>query len=344
MEISEFRSSRRFTREQALAAFREIAEGEDEDLADAKAPRTILQYRSVKRHYCGWCDGQGLAPWPISPQQLLTFVKHLKARNLAPSTLALYVAALSTLSHYRGYKLDTTLIIEHMKAARRRAGPPRRVKPLLPAMLKDLAGRLDDSRLMDLRDKAILLLGFPLAGRSSEIVGLDLEKPGSTLTGTTGYVTLEPKAIVVTLLRSKTAQVTATEIEIQDREMPSLRPALTKWIERAGIMSGEPLFRATSGRHVARQRLASESILHVIRRRVGEYASATGKSKADALALAKLFGSHSLRRGYVTSASNARVPFAEIRKRSRHRSDAMVAAYVADAEGRRRSGLAKVGF
>ena len=71
---------------------------------------------------------------------------------------------------------------------------------------------------------------------------------------------------------------------------------------------------------------------------------ATGKPLKDAMALAKAFSSHSIRRGYCTSASNARVPFAQIRKRSRHRSDAMVAAYVADAEGRRSSVLAKVGF
>jgi hypothetical protein len=38
------------------------------------------------------------------------------------------------------------------------------------------------------------------------------------------------------------------------------------------------------------------------------------------------------------------VPLADIRKRSRHRSDAMVARYVGEAEGRRNTGLAKVGF
>jgi hypothetical protein len=187
-------------------------------------------------------------------------------------------------------------------------------------------------------------LGFALAGRSAEIVGLDLERPGSTLTGTTGYLTFEPNRLLVTMLSSKTAQVTPTEIEIADHEMPSLRPALTRWIEVAGISAGEPLFRATAGRHIARRRLASESILDIVRRRVGEYTAATGKPQKDAMALARAFSSHSIRRGYCTSASNARVPFAQIRKRSRHRSDAMVAAYVADAEGRRSSGLAKVGF
>jgi integrase len=344
MESNEFRSSRRFTRDKALAAFREIAGAEDEDLADAKAPRTMLQYRSVKRLYGRWCDGQGLAAWPISPQQLLAFIKHLKARNLSPATLAAYVAALTTISRYHGYKLDTTLIVEHLKAARRRAGPPKRARPLLARMLKDLVSRLDQDGLRDVRDKPLLMMGFAMAGRSAEIVGLDWERAGSTLTGATGYVTEEPDGFVITLLSSKTAQVTQTEIEIQDHEMPSLRPALARWIACAGVRPGEPLFRATIGRHVASRRLASESILDIVRRRVAAYTVATGKPRKDAVALAKAFSSHSIRRGYCTSASRARVPFDQIRKRSRHRSDAMVAAYVADAEGRRGSGLAKVGF
>jgi hypothetical protein len=75
------------------------------------------------------------------------FIKHLKARNLSPATLSAYVAALVTIARYQGYKLDTTPIVEHLKAARRRAGPPKRAKPLLAPMLKDLVQRLDDARL-----------------------------------------------------------------------------------------------------------------------------------------------------------------------------------------------------
>jgi integrase-like protein len=126
--------------------------------------------------------------------------------------------------------------------------------------------------------------------------------------------------------------------------MPSLRPALLHWLERAGVQPGEPLFTATVGRGVVRRRLAPETIAHIVRRRVEAYAIATGKRPTEASILAKEFSGHSVRRGLCTSLSRARVSFADIRKRSRHRSDAMVARYVADAEGRRSGALKKVGF
>ena len=343
MENNEVQSSRRYTRAKALAAFREIAPGEDEDLVDAKAPRTLIQYGSVKRVWSRYREEHGLPVLPAAAAELREFVRHLKARNLSPATLAAYVSALTTIHRYNGYQLDTTLVIEHLKAARRRHGPQKRAKPLLARALKDLVDRLG-TKLRDTRDKPLLMLAFAFAARSAEVVGLDLERAGSTLTGTTGVVTMEPDAIVVTLLTSKGSQTEATEIEIPDREMPSLRPALQAWIERAGIQPGTPLFPATVGNHVTRRRLATESILDIVRRRVAEYTAATGKAPEEAIALAKAFSSHSIRRGYCTSASRARVPLADIRKRSRHQSDAMVAKYVGDAEGRRNTGLAKVGF
>jgi integrase len=343
MENNEVESSRRYTREKALIAFRELAPDEDEDLVDAKAPRTLIQYGSVKRVWSRYREEQALPVLPATAIELRDFVRHLKARNLSPATLAAYVSALVTIHRYNGYQLDTTLVIEHLKAARRRYGPQRRAKPLLARVLKDLVDRLG-TKLRDIRDKPLLMLAFAFAARSAEVVGLDLERAGSTLTGTTGIVTMEPDAIIVTLLTSKASQDEATEIEIPDREMPSLRPALAAWIERAGIRPGLPLFPATIGNRVTRRRMANEAILDIVRRRVAEYTAATGKSPEEAMALARAFSSHSIRRGYCTSASRARVPLADIRKRSRHRSDAMVARYVGEAEGRRSSGLSKVGF
>jgi integrase len=344
MEDNEIKSSQRYTREKALVAFKEIAPDEDEDLVDAKAPRTLIQYGSVRRVWARWREAHNLPVMPATAAELRDFVRHLKARKLSPATLAAYVSGLTTIHRYNGHRLDTTLVIEHLKAARQSYGPQKRAKPLLARTLKDLVGRLE-TRLRDARDKPMLMLAFAFAGRSAEVVGLDLERAGSTLTGTTGVVTMgEPDAIVVTLLSSKASQTEEVEIEILDKEMPTLRPALEAWIERAGITPGMPLFPATVGNRVTHRRLASESIRDIVRRRVAEYAAATGKPPAEAMALAKAFSSHSIRRGYCTSASRARVPLADIRKRSRHRSDAMVARYVGEAEGRRNTGLAKIGF
>ena len=345
MEINEIIYSRRYTPEKAAEAFATYGPAGDPDgIAGSRAIRTEIQYGSAWGIYNKWCEGEGVAPMPADAQQLLAYFRHLRSRNLTPATAQSYLGAVAAVHRINGYAIDRTAVLEPMKAFIRKRGTQRRAKPLLARMLKDLVGRLDSDRVRDVRDAPLMMLAFAFAGRSAEIVGLDWERPGSSMTGTTGYVTAEDGGFLVTLLTSKNAQVTATEVFIADREMPSLRPTLMRWIELAGIQPGTPLFRATAGRHVTSRRLAPEAIAHIVRQRIEAYSVATGKRPKEARLLAKEFSGHSIRRGLCTSLSRARVSFADIRKRSRHRSDAMVARYIADAEGRRSGGLAKVGF
>jgi integrase len=346
MERNEIVHSRRYTPEKAAKEFATYGPaGDPDDIQGSRAIRTECQYGSAWRIYTRWCDAEGLTPMPADAQQLLRYLRHLRARNLTPATAEAYIGAVAAIHRINGFAIDRTAIVEPMKAFRRKQGTQRRAKPLLARMLKDLVGRLDnDTRVQTVRDKLILLLAFGMAGRSAEVVGLDWQRPGSLLTGTTGYVTAEDDGLAVTLLSSKAAQITSTEVFISDREMPSLRPALMRWIELAGVQPGMPLFPATIGRHITSRRLAPESVAHIVRKRVEAYSVATGKRPKEARLLAKEFSAHSIRRGLCTSLSRARVPFADIRRRSRHRSDAMVARYVADAEGRRSGGLGKVGF
>jgi integrase len=345
MERNEITYSRRYTPEKAAKEFATYGPaGDPDDIAGSRSVRTEIQYGSAWRVYTRWCDAEGLTPMPADAQQLLRYVRHLRARNLTPATAEAYIGAIAAIHRINGFAIDRTAIVEPMKAFRRKRGTQRRAKPLLAGMLKDLVARLGANGVRDVRDAPLMMLAFAFAGRSAEIVGLDWERPGSLLTGTTGYVTAEDDGFTVTLLSSKAAQITATEVFIADREMPSLRPAMARWIEKGGVQPGMPLFPATNGRHITSRRLAPESIAHIVRQRVEAYSVATGRQPKEALLLAREFSAHSIRRGLCTSLSRARVPFADIRKRSRHRSDAMVAKYISDAEGRRSGGLGKVGF
>jgi hypothetical protein len=66
-------------------------------------------------------------------------------------------------------------------------------------------------------------------------------------------------------------------------------------------------------------------------------------SETEARIMAATYSSHSARRGYCTSASDAGIPLGEIRARSRHRDDEVLGRYIASAQGWRRSGLDGVG-
>jgi hypothetical protein len=346
MEVSEITYSRRYTPEKAAKAFAKYGPaGDPDEIAGSRSVRTEIELGARWGIYTKWCDGEGLAPMPADGKQLLAYFRHLRDRKLAPASCAAYISAVSAVHRINGYAVDRSALVEPMKAYLRKNGTQRRAKPMLAKMLKDLTGRMDnDTSVRAVRDRPMLLLGFPLAGRSCEIVGLDLERPGSVLTGCTGSIAFEDDGVAVTWLKTKTRQTTETEVFISDREMPSLRPALMRWIALADIQPGEPLFRPTLGRRVVRGRLAPEAVRRIVRRRIEAYSMATGKPLKEALQLAKQYSGHSLRRGFCTSASRAKVSFSEIRRRSRHRSDAMVALYVGEAEGRQTRAFTKIGF
>ena len=259
MEVSEISYSRRYTPEKAAKAFAKYGPaGDPDEIAGSRSVRTEIELGSRWGIYTKWCDREGLTPMPADGKQLLAYFRHLRDRKLTPATCEAYLSAVSAVHKINGHAVDRSALAEPMRAYLRKNGTQRRAKPLLAKMLRDMTGRMDnDTSVRAVRNRAMLLLGFPLAGRSIEIVGLDLERPGSLLTGCTGSIAFEDDGVTVTWLRTKTTQLTETEVFVSDREMPSLRPALMRWIELAGVRPGEPLFRATAGRHISRQRLAS---------------------------------------------------------------------------------------
>jgi hypothetical protein len=128
--------------------------------------------------------------------------------------------------------------------------------------------------------------------------------------------------------------------------MPSLKLWLDRWITHAGIRPGQPIFREIhrSGR-AQPSRLSGDAVSKIVKARMIEHMRASGRSDADARVLARDYKGHSLRRGYCSTASEAKLSLGEIRVRSRHASDAMLARYIRDAESWRSSGLGEgVGF
>ncbi len=341
-----FASSRKVTREAALAAFREIAPNADEDLLDAKALRTYPQYRYVwTGSYRPWCDEMGLAPMPCSAEQLLAYVKHLKAAGKAAATIDNYIASVATVLRLNGYALDRLLVIEHMKAYRKKAGPQRRARALVGKELQVLVAKLDPESGRDCRDASLFVLGFAFAGRGSELVGLDWLRAGGKAYGGTGVLSVEHRGYLVQLLTSKRKDTTV-EIAIPFSEMPSLKVWLDRWIKHAKIKPGEPIFRVI-GRwgNVQPARLAPDSVRKILKARMLEHARTTGLSDKEARLLAQQYSAHSMRRGYCSSASEAGLSLGEIRRRSRHATDEVLGRYIRDAEGWRSSGLGEgVGF
>jgi integrase len=202
----------------------------------------------------------------------------------------------------------TEIVRATMRGIRRTLGVAQReAKPVLREDLFAMLERMG-SRPKDIRDKALLLLGFAGAFRRSELVGLDVADIEHVRQG-----------IVIALRRSKTDQTgVGRKIGVpfgRTRWCPVKH--LTDWLGHAGIESG-PIFRVINRRGlVAYQRLSGEAVSIIVKER----AKAAGFDP-------DLYSGHSLRAGLATSAVVAGVSTLSIRRTTGHASDAMLARYV----------------
>jgi integrase len=185
-----------------------------------------------------------------------------------------------------------------------------RQKQVAPILVEDLKAMVTPlgADLRDLRDRALLLVGFAGAFRRSELVAInctDLE--------------WMDEGLLVTLPRSKTDQEGKGRLVAIPRGSPDFCPlmALVAWLRSAGIKEGT-LFRAIDcHENVYGDGLSPDSVARVIKKR----AAAVGFDPTR-------FSGHSLRAGLVTSAAAAGVPDWAIRRLTGHRSAAMLYRYV----------------
>jgi integrase len=233
---------------------------------------------------------------------------------LSIATLVRRLASLSKAHDARGLPNPTRspLVRATMRGIKRTySSAQRQAKPLCRDDLLRVLDATGDSP-KDIRDRALLLVGFAGALRRSELVGLnveDLEQAG--------------EGLILHLRRSKTDQ----EAEGQKIGVPRGRgrwcpvAALYQWLQVSGISTG-PAFRPLdrAGR-VGEARLSGDAVALIVRERV----EAAGLNPSG-------YSGHSLRAGLATSAAQAGVPTWKIRSQTRHASDAMLARYVRDGQ------------
>jgi len=269
---------------------------------------TRRAYLSDLEHFEAW-DGS----IPTTAERLAAYLAE-HAGQLSVATLIRRLSAIAHAHEARGFPSPARaeLVKATMRGIKRRWGcASDQAKPLLR---DDLFQMLDGiaSGVKDVRDRALLLLGFATACRRSEIIGLDISDVEHVRPG-----------IIINLRRSKTDQ------EGQGRKIgvPHGRTkfcpvsALEHWLEISGIQSGA-IFRPVD-RHgrVASSRLSGDAVSTIVKERV----EAAGYDPAG-------FSGHSLRAGFATSASQAGVSSLKIRQQTGHSSDAMLQKYVRDGE------------
>jgi len=273
-------------------------------IAAAHADNTRRAYQSDLEHFLAW--GGTI---PSSDKSVARYLAD-HADWLAVGTLRRRLSAIAHAHYAEGVEnpCDSALVRLVLRGiARQRGTAVHQVRPLLAEQLLQIVSSLGTSP-RDLRDKALLLLGFACALRRSELVALNIEDLAALDAG-----------LLVTLRRNKTDQTGRgrTVAVPFDDNTRCIAIAVQDWLNKVGEREG-PLFRfIRKGGIVTSNRLSGWAVAEIIKRNV----QAIGLNPAA-------FSGHSLRAGFVTSAAEAGADLASIREQTGHCSDHALATYV----------------
>ena len=290
------------------------------------APNTRRAYRSALADFRDWCDGQRFSPLPAAPETVAAYLADLADQGRAPSTIGQRAAAIRWAHESAGHESPTTHkgVKATLAGIRREKGaaPKSQKTPATAERVLAMVAHADASTLKGKRDRALLLLGFAMAARRSELVALDLSDLELTQLG-----------LLVTIRRSKGDQeAQGAQLAIPFGRSGETCPvkALSTWLE-AGEISEGALFRAVTRHGRIGERLSAGAVAHLVK----GYAKRAGFDPKE-------FAGHSLRSGFATSAAERGAALADLMRHTRHKSPAVALGYIRRAsafDGHPGSGL-----
>ena len=252
-------------------------------LAAEKSDNTRRAYAADWAAFQAWAEAQQLAVLPAEPMTVARYLAQLADSGLKASTITRVVSAIRYAHRAAGREPPTGAegVKAVMRGIRRTKGTrPNRKAPATADALELMLATMPD-RLVGLRDRALLLIGFAAARRRSELVALNVDDVERVKGGA-----------LLHIRRSKTDQEgRGTIVPVPNGKRFKPIAALDTWLEAAGITDGA-LFREID-RHgrVGHAALSDRSVARIVKRA----ARAAGLDD-------RLFSGHSLRAGFVTSA------------------------------------------
>lgn len=275
----------------------------------SKSSNSVRAYRFAWTKFNNWCESHEYEPFS-PPEGSYEFLVGLfmasmaKTRQLKPKSLESYLAGLKHFFAEKGIAVDTrhTEIRKAMSGIKRELGTKQNRKaPLTTENIKlliDSIGRLVWP--IEVRDKAMILIGFAGAFRRSELVGIDME-----------HLSFDPNGVSIFIPKSKTdQQMEGRFIDIpfaSDERYCPVR-ALQAWIRCARIEKGAVFLQVHKGGNIIKERLGDRSVALMLKRRCRPFGF------SDDIA------GHSLRAGHVTASIKNGTPETWIMRQTGHTS------------------------
>lgn len=294
--------------------------------ADLRVPESVLELirqataEETARAYSGdwgrfeaWCAAEGRTPLPATPETFAAYVGHLAAEQKAPATIDRALGVIRSAHRAAGYKNQPDrdaaqrALKGYKKGWSERGGRVRKATPAVITAIRAMVDTCDPETPAGVRDRAVILLGFALMARRSELSALDIADIGQD----------GDEGIAVFIRKSKTDQeARGTEVAVLYGSHPQTCPvrATRAWLvvlAEAGITEGA-LFRPVDrhgrigGTQMASGRRASRLTGHSVSEVIRLAARRAGLTEPEK------YSGHSVRSGAPTSAYAAGAPVSAI--------------------------------
>lgn len=272
------------------------------------AENTRRAYEADWRAFATWCAQAERSPLPATPETLAEYASFRADAGAAPASIMRCLASIRVFHEYAGHRPPPTTkpahaVIKAYRNERASKGLSNRhqAKPLSIEQLRKMCAALNTGDAKGARDRLVLVLGWAMMARRSELIGLNIAD-----------ITENDAGMVVLVRKSKTDQAAlGRNVAIPHSADPGTCPVLLTraWlalladrgitegplirrIDKAGRIGGEPLYgRFMAGRTAKDLRISAPTVGIILRRA----ALAAGISPKD-------LSPHSLRAGGATAA------------------------------------------
>ena len=284
------------------------------NLKNSKSQNTLRAYQSDFKDFTSFCLKNSFTSIPTQPKIIALYLTHLSKISKF-STLKRRIASISVIHKIKGHYLDTKhpIIMENLHGIKRTLGSRQKAKkPILISDLKLIIKVINEEK-KNIRDKAIILVGFAGGFRRSELVNIYKED-----------VEFVPEGMKILIKRSKTDQSGEGIIKaipyFDNKEFCPVI-ALKNYIKHNFSNSNE-------GRIF---KISDKSVALIIKK----YAERAGLDP-------KWYAGHSLRSGFATTAAEFGAEERNIMAMTGHKTTQMVRRYIQEANLFKNNALNKI--
>ena len=317
-----------------------VLPGTADRIAKGIPDNTKRSYGKAWRIFEDWCAQHGRTPLPATPATLADYAAHLCDLGRAPSTVEHRIATVHRQHRLAGYPKGTPdaegarLVLRgHRRDYAESGQRTKEAPPITRDRLRQMSAACDRNTLAGRRDRLLLVIGWALAGRRSELAALRIED-----------VRVADNELEIRIRSSKTDKDSTGEtVNVPAGEHVDTDPVglFEDWMaaltECGGDTTAGKLFRAVTRndrlyRHAG---LSADAVNDVVKR----------AAQRAGLPQAHRYSAHSLRAGFATQASSDGIPMGIWAEHGRwDKKSPVPAMYVRRADRKRDNPLRRMGL